>query len=117
MQHFPKAISLAVLFIAGPSVGSTWASEANNIFWNLQSNYYGSTQSVCVAKNYNYYPVDAAFRIFPARFDRRGNPLPSTTVVTLPPYTEYRVYSWAAGYTGPGPNCDLLNYSVSVSGP
>jgi hypothetical protein len=117
MRRFPKALSLAFLLIAGVAIGPGFASEANGIFWGLMNNYYGSQQTVCVAKNYNYYPVDAVFNIFPASHDRAGEPLPKTTVVTLAPYTEYRLYTWPSTYGGPGPNCALVNYSVSVSGP
>jgi hypothetical protein len=115
MQHFPKAISLAALVIAGGATGPSVADEANGIFWGLFNNYYGSQQTVCVAKNYNYYPVNAVFNIFPGIYDPAGNPLPKTTVVTLTPYTEYRLYTWPATYGGPGPNCALLHYSVVVA--
>ena len=113
MKRFPVAISPAALLIAG--AGQSFASEVNNISWNLINNYNGSNQTVCVAQNYNYYPVNAVFNIFPAGYDPDGNPLPNTSVVTLRPYAEYRVFSWAADYSGPGPNCALDSYSVSVS--
>ncbi|HEY1941459.1 MAG TPA: hypothetical protein VGH40_04985 [Roseiarcus sp.] len=115
MKHFPMAISSAALLIAG--VGPSFASETNDISWNLENNYNGSNQTVCVAENYNDYPVNAVFNIFPANYDPDGNALPNTTVVTLRPYTEYRVFSWAADYSGPGPNCALVHYSVSVATP
>ncbi len=114
MKRFPKAISLAALLVAGAGVGPSFASEVNDISWNLENNYYGSNQTVCVAENYHDYPVNAVFNIYPANYDPDGNPLPNTTVVTLPPYTESRVFSWASDYSGPGPNCSLLHYSVSV---
>ncbi|MBV8474451.1 MAG: hypothetical protein JO234_13620 [Hyphomicrobiales bacterium] len=117
MKRFPIAIGSAAFLLAGAAAGSGFASEVNDISWNLETNYNGGNQTVCIAENYHNYPVTAVFNVYPAAYDPDGNPAPTTAVVTLPPYTESRVFSWAAGYSGPGPNCSLLNYSVAVTTP
>ena len=81
----------------------------NNIWWNLDDNDGGHT--VCVVENYNDYPVDAVFNVFPAAFDPDGNPMPDTATITLTPYVEYKLYRWD-NVAGPGPQCSLLSYSV-----
>jgi hypothetical protein len=115
MRHVLEATAAAAILVAG-AIGPSFADEqeVHDISWNLETNYNGGGQTVCVAENYNEYPVMAQFSVFPADFDEDGNPLPDRAVVTLRPYAETPVYSWQAGYTGPGPNCSLLNYSVSA---
>ncbi len=116
MKCFLEVLPAAAILIVGTMVGQSFANdrEVNDIWWNLETNYYGSQQTVCIAKNYNYYPVTAVFNTFPGADDPDGNPMPTRAVITMQPYVEYRVYSWPADYTGPGPHCELLSYSVSA---
>jgi hypothetical protein len=116
MKRFLKVLPAAALLIVGTTMGRSFAeeNEANDISWNLENNYNDSHQTVCVAENYHEYPVDAVFDVFPADFDPAGNPMPDRTVITMKPYVEYQVFRWASDYSGPGPRCDLLNYSVTV---
>ena len=116
MRRFLTALPSAALLILGTTVGQGFAdeNEANDISWNLDSNYNDSHQTVCVAENYNEYTVDAVFDVYPADFDPAGNAMPDRAVITMKPYVEYQVYRWAADYSGPGPRCNLVNYSVTV---
>jgi len=48
-----------------------------------------------------------------AAVDDDGNPMPDRAVVTMKPYVQYKLWSWANSM-GPGPQCALLTYSVRV---
>jgi hypothetical protein len=110
-MKFPKTLLSAVVLVIGTGVASGFAEEreVNNIWWNLDDNDGG--QTVCVAENYNDYPVDAVFNVFPAAFDPDGNPMPNTATITMTPYVEYKLYRWD-NVAGPGPQCALLSYSA-----
>jgi len=115
MTRFSKTLLSAVLLTVGSGVAHSFANEqeVNNIWWNLQDNYNGGGQTVCVAENYNDFPVEAVFNVFPAAFDEDGNPMPNRAVISMKPYVEYKLYRWD-NVSGPGPQCGLLNYSVGV---
>lgn len=116
MQRFLTVLASGAALAAGAAMAPSVAEEqeSHDISWNLESNYNGGHQTVCIAENYNEYPVTAQFRVFPAAYDPDGNPMPDQAFVTLQPYAETTIYSWSADYAGPGPNCSLLNYSASV---
>lgn len=116
MRRFVTALPSAALLIVGTSIGQGFAeeNEANDISWNLDNNYNDSHQTVCVAENYNQYPVDAVFEVFPADYDAAGAPMPNRAVIRMKPYVEYQVYRWASDYSGPGPRCALVNFSATV---
>jgi len=112
-MRIPKTLLSAVVLIVGTGVASSFANEreVNNIWWNLEDN--EGNQTVCVAENYNEFPVDAVFNVFPAGFDPDGSPMPSTAEITMRPYVEYKLYRWD-NVAGPGPQCSLLTYSASA---
>jgi hypothetical protein len=114
MKLFLQTVPLASLLTVGAMVGHSFAfEEVNNIWWNLDSDY-NSHQTVCTAENFNNFPVDAVFNVFPGGVDRAGVPTPNRIVVPMKPYIQYRVYSWGINYTGPGPECSFLNFSAQA---
>jgi hypothetical protein len=117
MKSFPVVLASAALLLGGAAVGPSFANGAENLFWGLETDFGDNIKTVCVAENYNNYPVDAVFEISPSRYDRFGNLLQTTTRVTLTPYTESLVFTWGPGYPGPGPECALLHVSVSAHPP
>jgi hypothetical protein len=115
MRFFLQTLPLAALLAVGAMVGRGFAyDEVNDIWWNLDTDYYGSHQTVCTAENFNGFPVDAVFNVFPGGFDRAGVPTPGRIVVPMKPFIQYRIYSWGTNYTGPGPQCSFLNFSAQA---
>jgi len=112
-MRFPKTLLSTVVLIVGSRIASGFADEreVNSIWWSLEDD--EGSQSVCVAENYNEFPVDAVFKVFPAAFDADGDPMPSTAAITMRPYVEYKLYRWD-NVAGPGPQCSLLTYSAPV---
>jgi len=113
MTRFSKILLSIVVLTLGAGVTHSSASEheVGNIWWSLQDNYDGGHQTVCVAENYNDFPVEAVFSVFPTDADDDGNPLANQAVITMKPYEQYKLYRWTDA-SGPGPQCSLLNYSV-----
>jgi hypothetical protein len=115
MRLFLQALPLAALLAVGAMVGRGFAyDEVNDIWWNLDGDYNGGHQTVCTAENFNGFPVDAVFNVFPAGYDRAGVPMPGRIVVPMRPFVQYRIYSWGTNYTGPGPQCSFLNFSAQA---
>ncbi len=113
MKPVVKALLSATLLIAGAGIGRSFADEreVNNIWWNLDSDYNDTHQTVCVAENYNDYPVDAVFEVYPGTFDLEGNPVPGTAVLSMRPYVTYKLFGWPDG-SGPDHRCALRSYTV-----
>lgn len=113
MPCYLKTLLPAAVLTLGLGIGHGLADEqeAGNIEWSVDDNYNGTNQTACVVENYNDFTVDAVFHIFPADFDVDGNPMPNRAVITMKPYVQYKLYSWANS-AGPGPQCALLTYSV-----
>jgi hypothetical protein len=121
MQRILKILVSAGLFSTAASVPLALADEQeiNNVSWELKNNEGG--QTTCVAENYNQFPVDAVFELFPAAFDGDGAPMPTRKIVTMQPGVEYNVFSWTnasapSGGPGPtpGPHCALRFYTVRI---
>jgi hypothetical protein len=111
-----KKLLLAGIVSIGAGAGYSFAEEhvVNNVWWGLIYNYNGSSQTACVAKNYNINPVKTVFDFFPARFDFEGNPAPGRAHIFMRPYVEYLIYIWPKGFSVT-PHCNLRSYSLRVS--
>lgn len=100
-----------LLLGAGPALA--FEREVNNVWWAVYDNYNGGGQTACIAENYNDYPVQAVFDVFPAATDPDGAPAPAHTAVTLAPFQTQKIWSWA-NIPGPGPSCELRGALTQV---
>ena len=100
-----KRVLLSAACMAVATPGFAFEREVNNVWWAVYEHYNGSDQTACITENYNDYPVQAVFEVFPAA-DFDGAPAPTQMVMTLAPFQTMKVWGWA-NVPGPGPRCEL----------
>ena len=114
-----QRLALSVLvacFTIGLDIERSFADgwEVNNIWWNIIINWRNRHQTVCIAEQYNQYPLTAKFDIYPgypfARHRHRGDPPGHGTATQfMQPFVGYRIFAWLDG-TKPDPQCILKSW-------
>ena len=106
-----RRVLLSAAFAAAATPALAFEREVNNVWWAVYEHYNGGDQTACITENYNNYPVQAVFEVFPAGADFDGAPAPTQMAMTLAPFQTIKVWGWA-NVPGPGPRCELRGSSA-----
>jgi hypothetical protein len=98
------------LFILAIGLSSEAYSQVNNIWWNVILNYNNSGVDVCIAEQYNQNTLIVTFDVFPGdpRFPDR--PIHGSSVATMVPYQQYKIFGWIRGTTTLPETCTLKSW-------